>query len=134
MLGLDAIERHAVSADRASNEKRTRLDAIGDHFVLGAVQLAHAFDDDAPRTRAFDFRAHLVEEICEIDHFGFGSRAFDHGHALGQDRRHHHVVGAENGRAKFSAQSNDRAGKFWREHFDISIFDAHRGTERFKTF
>ena len=70
--------------------------------MLGAVQFLYAFDDQTPRARAFDLRAHLVEEIREVDDFRFGRRALDHGDAFREDRGHHDVVRAENGGAELA--------------------------------
>ena len=109
MRRIHALERDFLSGDRARDQERAGLDAVRDDVVLGAVQFLHAFDDDAPRAGAFDFRAHLVEEIREIDDFGFRGGALDDGDALGEHRGHHDVVGAENGRAEFAAQINDGA-------------------------
>ena len=102
--------------------------------MFGAVQFFHAFDDQTSRPRALDFRAHLVQKIRQVDDLGFGRRAFDDGDAIGQDRRHHHVVGPENCRAEFAREINDGAAQFRREHFYVAVLDPHRGAERFKSF
>ena len=73
MRRLDALERDPLAGDRAGDEERAGLDAVRDDVVLGAVQFLHAFDDDAARAGAFDLRAHLVEEIREIDDLRFGA-------------------------------------------------------------
>ena len=100
--------------------------------MLGSVQFLHAFDDDAPRARAFDFRPHLVEEIGEIAHFRFGRRPFDDGDAVGQRRSHHDIVGSQNGWTKFASQINHRPGQPRREHFDVAVLHPDRGAEAFK--
>ena len=82
--------------------------------MLRAVQFLHAFDDDAPGAGAFDFRAHLVEEIGEVDDLGFGGGAFDDGDAFGEHGGHHDVVGAEHGGAELAAQVDHRALSFGR--------------------
>ena len=134
MLGLDALERDSSAGDRAGDQECAGFDPIGNDVVLRAVQFLHAFDDDAPRARAFDLRAHLVEEIREIHDLRFGGGAFDHGHAFGEHGGHHHVVGAEHGRAEFAAQIDRRRRSVRREHFDVAAFDADRRAERFESF
>ena len=134
MLGYHAFDRDAFAANRARHQKRARFDPVRNDVVLGAVQFRHAFDDQAPRAGAFDFRAHLVQKICQIDNFRFLRRAFDHGRAFGQHRRHHHIVGAENGRAEFAAQIDHGAGQLRRKDFYVAAFHAHGRAERFKTF
>ena len=94
----------------------------------------HAFDDHAARARAFDFRAHLVQKIRQVDDFRLLRCAFDHGGAFGQNRRHHDVVGAQHSRAKFSAQIDDRAIQFRRENFHVAAFYPHGCAERLETF
>ena len=115
VLGLHTIERDASAANRAGHQKGSGLDPVRNDVVLRAVQFLDAFDDDAPRAGALDLRAHLVQEIGEIANFRFGRGAFDDGHALRQHGRHHDVVGAENGRPEFAAQTNDCAGELRRE-------------------
>ena len=134
MLALHPLDRDSFAADRARHQKRARFDPVGNDVVFGAVQFLHAFDDQTARARAFDLRAHLVQEIRQIDDLGFLRRSFDHRHAFGQNRRHHDVVGAENRRAEFALQVDDRAGQFRREHLHVAAFHPHRRPERFKTF
>ena len=102
--------------------------------MLRAVQLAHALDDQATCSCAFDFRAHLVQKICKIDNFRFLRCAFDHGCSFREHRGHHHVVRAENRRPKFAPQIDDRAGQFRCKDFYVAPFHAYRRTERFESF
>ena len=67
--------RHRVSAG---------LDPIGKYWMPGAVELRHAFDDDARRPRAGDARAHLVQAIGDIENFRLAGGIADDGGALGQ--------------------------------------------------
>ena len=133
-LGSTRFDRDSLSADRARHQERARFDPIRNDVMLCAVQFFHAFDDHAPRARAFDLRAHLVQEIRQIDDFRFGGRAFDHGDAFGQHRGHHDVVGAEDGRAEFAAQIDDGALQFRRENFHVPALHPNRGPERFESF
>ena len=109
MLRFHAQQFHLGAHHRACDEIRAGLDAVGDDAVLRAVQFLHALDDDAPRARALDLCAHLVQEIREVHDLGFGSRALDHGDAFRERGGHHHVVGAEHGRAVFPEEVHLRA-------------------------
>ena len=119
MLWLDAFDRNSVSTNCPCHEKCSGLDPVRDDVVLSAVQFLDAFNDDPAGAGAFNLRAHLVQEIRKIDNFRF---------------RHHHVVGPENSRPKFTAQIDHRAGEFRRKHFYISRFHANGRTERFESF
>ena len=119
MFRFDSRDRHAVAANRARDEKRPRFDPIRNDVVLGAVQFFHAFDDQSPRPGAFDFRAHLVQEIRQIADLRLRGRAFDHRDAFGQNGGHHDVIGPENGRAEFAAQIDDGAFQFRRENLHV---------------
>ena len=89
---------------------------------------------NAARPGAFDLRAHLVQEIREIDDLGFARGSFDHGCAVSQHRRHHYVVGAENSRTEFAAHVDLCPAQFRREHFYVAALNTHCSAERFETF
>ena len=55
-----ALERHLAAGDGGRDHERARLDAIGQHLVLGAAQPALAVDHDRVRGRALDVGAHLA--------------------------------------------------------------------------
>src|ERR1700730_5199461 len=71
MCRFRAIDRNALSANRTRDQKRPRLDSIGNDVVLGPVQFGHALDDQAARAGAFDFCAHLFQKICKTDNSRF---------------------------------------------------------------
>ena len=102
--------------------------------MLGTVQFADPFDDHAARACTFDFRAHLVEKVGEIANFRLLRCAFNHGGAFGENRGHHHVIGAKNGRPEFAAQINHRAIQFRRENLHVSAFYSHRCAKSLETF
>ena len=102
--------------------------------MLRAVQFLHAFDDDAPRARAFDLRAHLDEEIREIHDLGFRRRAVDDGGAFREHRGHHHVVRAEHGGALLAAQVDDAADELAGENFHVARLDAVHRAEALEAF
>ncbi|CFN67231.1 Uncharacterised protein [Bordetella pertussis] len=61
------------------------------------MQPRDAIDDDAVGAVALDARAHLDEQLGQVDHFGFARGIFQHGLAFGQHRRHQQVLGAGDG-------------------------------------
>ena len=134
MIAHDPFHRDALAANRAGHEKRPRFDPVRDNVVLSAVQFFHALDNQAPRARAFDLRAHLVQKIREVDDLWFRRRAFDHRDPFGQCRRHHHVIGPENRRPKFAGEIHHRADQFRRKNFYVAAFHPHRCAQRFESF
>ena len=60
---------------RAGDDEGAGLDAVGNDAVLRAVQFADALDADGGSARAFDLRAHLVEQVGQVGDFGL-ARAF----------------------------------------------------------
>jgi hypothetical protein len=103
-----------------------------DDFVLRAVEFRDAVNDDAACACAFDFRAHLVEEICEVHDFGFRGRALDDRGTLCERCGHHHVVCAEHGRALFSTEIDRRSTQFICEELHVAVLDATDGAESLK--
>ena len=80
--------------------------------MLAAVQRIDALDLESARAVAFDLRAHLLQEFREVADFGFAGGALDNRQALGARGGHHDVIGAEHGRAKFTAEKNLFADEF----------------------
>ena len=66
-----ALGRDLAAGDRAGDEEGAGLDAVGQHFVVRAVQALDAFDDQRRGAGALDLRAHRVEAIGEVDDLGF---------------------------------------------------------------
>src|SRR5215468_5386688 len=71
MFWFGSFNGNSCAANRARNEKRSRLDPVRNDVVLGAVQFLHALDDDPSCARAFNLSAHFVQKVCEIDNFRF---------------------------------------------------------------
>src|SRR5437773_76576 len=86
------------------------------------------------RARTFDFRAHFVEKIGEVANFRLLRCAFDHSCAFGENRSHHYVIGAENGRSEFAPQINDSAIQFRSENLHVPAFYPHGCSERLEAF
>ena len=65
--------------------------------MLGALERVHAFHPDRGPARPLDARAHLQEQLRQVDDLGLLGRVADHGLAVGQGGGHHHVLGAGHG-------------------------------------
>ena len=59
--------------------------------------LLDALHADGGGARAFDLRAHLVEQVGEVGNFGLAGAVLHDGFALGQGRGHEQVFGAGDG-------------------------------------
>ncbi len=129
MRWVDPAQLYLLARNGARDEEGARFDAIRNDAVLRAVQFLHPFDDDAAGAGAFDFGAHLVEEIGEIDDLGFRGGAIDDRRAFGEDRGHHHVVRPEDGGTLFAAEAHRTADELAGENFDVAAFDAVHGAE-----
>ena len=134
MLAADAAEGDSVARERGGGHEGAGFDAVRNDGVLDAAKCFHTFDDDAAGARAGDFRAHRVEEIREVEDFRLGGGGLDDGDALGQSCGHHHVVGAEHGRAVGAAEVDFRAAQaVGGGEGDVSAFEFDFRAERFKT-
>ena len=82
-------------------------------------RLLDALDADGGGAGAFDLRAHLDQQVGEIDHFGFAGGVAQHGFALGEDGGHHEVFGAGDGDA---VEVDDGAAQaVGRDGFDVAV-------------
>ena len=134
VLAADAAEFHLVARERGGSHESAGLDAVRNHGVLDAAKLLDALDDDPAGARAGDFRPHGIEEIRQIHHFGFRRGRFDDRHAFSQSGRHHHVVGAEHGRAVSAGHVDLRAAQTVRRaEDDIAALELDTGTERLQS-
>ncbi len=134
MLGHHPFDRDAFAGNRTRHEKRSGFDPIGNDVMFGTMQFFHAVDDQPSRAGSLDFRAHLDQEIRQVDDLRLRRSSLDHSDALGQHRCHHDIVSAEDRRAEFARQTHNRADQFGCEHLYVTAFDAHRGAECFKAF
>ena len=68
-VGADAFEQHVAAGHRDRGRVGARLDAVGQHAMMRAVEPRDAVDLDRRGARALDARAHLDQAIGEILHF-----------------------------------------------------------------
>ncbi len=93
-FGTRAGELHIAAGHRDRHGIGAGLDAIRQNGMPRAVQLGHAFDDNARRAGAGNLRAHLVEAVGDIDDLRLARRVGDDRRALGERRRHQRHMGA----------------------------------------
>ena len=101
--------------------------------MFRSVQRGHSFNDDATRSGAFNLSTHLVQEVREIDYFGFLRSSFNNGHTIGEHRGHHHIIGAKNRRTKFALYIDYCSGQFGCKDFNVARLHAHRCSKRLET-
>src|SRR4029453_16049246 len=134
MLWLHSFYGDSLSGNCTCHQKCTSLNPVWDHPVFCAVKLRHAFDDEPARSSALDLGAHLIQEVCQVHNLGLLCCSFNYCHTVGQNGSHHHVIGAEHGRAEFTLHVDNRSAEFRCKNLDIAPPHAHRCAERFKTF
>lgn len=111
VFAVDAAEGDAIAGEGGGGHEGSGFDAVGDDGVFDGVELFDAFDGDAAGSSALDFGSHGVEEVGEVEDFGFCGGGFDDGDAIGEGGGHHDVVGAEDGGAVGSAEVDFRAAE-----------------------
>ena len=102
--------------------------------MFSAMEFFNAIDDDSSSASAFDFRPHFGEEVSEVNDLGFGGGTFDHGGALGENRRHHDIARAKNRRTLFAPEIDHRSDELTGKDFHIPTYDPVDRSETFEAF
>ena len=118
------LDPDVAAGDGARHQIGAGLDAVGQHFVGGAVQALHALDDDPVGAGALDLRAHRDQEIRQIDHFGLARRVLEHGLAVGQGGGHHEIFRAGDGHG---LEHQARALEALGAGLDVAVLDVNIG-------
>ena len=103
VVGARPDEGDLAAGDAQRGEEGRRLDAIGDHGVLGRVQLLDTLDLHGRAAGAQHLGAHAVQEGGQIGDLGLAGRVVDDRRALGQHGGHQRVLGG-------ARRSGTRAG------------------------
>ena len=96
-----------------------------------AVQLVDALHANGVRARAFDVRAHLVEQRGQVDDFGLARAIFQHGFAFGERGGHQQVFGAGDGDL---VEDDARAPETLGAGFDVAVLLGDVRAELFQAF
>ena len=70
MLGNHIFHRYIALGHRCCEHKCARLDLVGDHSILGTVQMGYTLDTDHIRTGALDVGSHTVQKVRQVYHMG----------------------------------------------------------------
>ena len=97
MLGRTAGKLEFAAGNGSRDQKRARLDAVGNYSVGSAVQPLHAAHPQGGSAGALDARAHLGEQFDQVSHLGLARGVVDLRLALGQRRGHQDVFRAGHG-------------------------------------
>ena len=127
VLRPGVLDADMAAGDGAGDEIGAGLDAIGQHFVGGAVQALDALDDDSVGAGALDLRAHGDQEIGQIDHLRFARGVLEHRLAVGQRRGHHEILGAGDGDG---LEHQARALQALGTGLDVAVLDVDVGAHR----
>ena len=126
VVGHEPRHRHVAPGDGARDDQGARLDAIGDHPVLGAGQLGDALDLQARGPGAVHPGPHGVQQRGEVGDLGLARGVLDDGGALGERRGHHEVLGPRHGDdVRGDARGLEPAGP----GHHVSVLDGHLGPE-----
>ena len=126
MLRSRSLDPHAPAGDRAGHEVGAGLDAIGQHVVTGAGESLDALYDDGVGAGAANLRAHGIEKVGKVDHFGLARRVLDDGLAFRECRSHQQVLRAGHG---YGFENQPRPAQPRGTCTDVAILDQDVGAE-----
>ena len=98
MLGLKPANGHGIAGESADGQEGPGLDAVAHDLVRDRAELGDPLDFDDGRAGTADLGTHLVQQVGEVNDLRLASRIVDGGDALGEDRRHHEVLGGTDAR------------------------------------
>src|SRR6266568_1800621 len=94
---VEALHPHVAAGERAGDEERARLDAIGDDGVPERSQPLDALHPDLGAGGPLDARANRVERRRPVGHLRLAGAVAEHRRPLRQHRRHDGVLGPGDG-------------------------------------
>src|ERR1700674_3670074 len=97
MMRIATGEVEGSAGESAGHDEGCGLDAVRNNAVAGAVQFRDTFNSDGRSARAFDVRAHFVQQVGEVGDLGLAGAVQHHGFTVGESRRHQQVFGASYG-------------------------------------
>jgi MFS family permease len=109
VVGPGADEGHLASGDADCGHEGGSLHPVGDDRVLDRNQLLDSLDADRRGTGTEDLGPHAVQEGSQVGNLGLSGGVLDDGATLGQNRRHHHVLGCTDTRKLEHHPSADEA-------------------------
>jgi len=126
---LEVGPRDVAAGQGARHEQRARLDPVGDHRVPHRPQRRDALDADDSRPVALDARAHPAQRVGQVRHLRLPGAVREEGLAVGERGRHHHVLGAGDGRAvEREGRAPEPAAR--RARRDVAVLELELRAER----
>ncbi len=92
MIGYYIAYVQCSSGNSRRKHESSCLYPIGNDRMFCSMQLVHTFDFDRVRSRTFDFCAHFIQKVCQINDFGFFCGIFQICDAMCQNGSHHYVL------------------------------------------
>src|SRR3954471_20509387 len=97
MAGIAARNIQVSTRERRGDEESCGFDAIGNNAVPGAMKPFDSADANGGGARAFDVRAHFIEQISEVGNFWLARAICHYCLAICESRSHQEVFRARNG-------------------------------------
>ena len=130
-VGTRLAQGDATASRCRRHQKGSALDTVRHDFVRRAMQYFDACDGNGIRPVAGDSGAHRAHTICQVHHFRFACGVLQHGHTVGQSRRHHQVLGT--GDAD-DIEENACAFKTFGLGVNVAVFDGDLRPHRLQSF
>ncbi len=129
VLGVAAVDVEVAAGDGAGDEEGAGFDAVGVDAMARAVEFGDAFDFDGGGARAFDLRAHGVEQRGEVGDLGLARAVFEERFAVGEDGGHQEVFGAGDGDL---VEDDVRAFQAIGSRFEVAVLLGDGGAHGFE--
>src|ERR1700741_3046915 len=97
MIRTAVFNLESSAGKSRSDDKGSRFDSIGDDRVFGAAERFNAFDLYRLCTGSVNSRAHLVQQVSEIDYLGLAGCVVKCRSTAREGRGHHQVLSSGNG-------------------------------------
>src|SRR5947199_6012556 len=129
MMRFTAGDVDIAAGQCAGNDEGTGFDAVGNDAMTRATQPGYTLHTNRGSTGAVDFRAHLDQQIGEVDHFRFTGAVLYQSLAIGEGGGHHDIFGAGHGDA---IEDNFGSTEAVGGGFDVAVFLGDFGSQLLK--
>src|SRR5687767_172661 len=133
MIRAAVFDFELTISDCGGNDKGSGFDSIGNDRVFSAAKCGHAFDLDRVCSSTVHTRAHLVEQLGEVDDLRFESTVAQCCRAARECRGHHQVFRACDGDFVELNICCTQAAVAWSTRDDVSGFESNLGAKFFES-
>ena len=130
MFGDAAGNVERTTSHQAGDDEGSGLNAVGDDFVVCAVEFGNTLHTNGAGSRAFQLGTHFDQKVGQIDNFRFPRGILNHSLATSQRGGHQNIFGAGDGNAVkhdvCAAQAIGGGG------FDVAVVLRDDGTQTFE--